>query len=92
MPEIRSRFENTGVPLSTKTFYCLFSGAPGGAKAGFPTEAVERRRFCFFTGVAAGCLVFLSIFALFPFLYSSSFPVPRSGSALLHVKYCNKNK
>jgi len=45
-----------------------------------------------FTDVAAGCLVFLSIFALFPFLYSSSFLVPRSGSALLHVKYCNKNK
>ena len=45
-----------------------------------------------FTGVAAGCLVFLSIFVLFPFLCSSSFLVPRSGSALLHVKYCNKYK
>ena len=70
---------------------CLLSGAPGGAKAEFPTEAVDCRLFCF-TGVAAGCLVFLSIFALFPFLYSLSFLVPRSGSALLHVKYCNKNK
>ena len=39
--------------------------------------------FCFvFTGVAAGCLVFLSIFVLFLLLFSSSFPVPRSGSAL----------
>ena len=53
--------------------------------------------FCFvFTGVAAGCLVFhcfyFSISVPFLFLFSSSFPVPRSGSALLHVKYCNKNK
>ena len=72
---------------------CLLSGAPGGSKAGFPTEAGIV--FCFvFTGVAAGCLVFhfLSLFIPFLFLFSSSFPVPRSGSALLHVKYCNKNK
>ena len=58
--------------------------------------------FCFvFTGVAAGCLVFhcflllflsISVPFLFLFLFSSSFPVPRSSSALLHVKYCNKNK
>ena len=41
---------------------------------------------CFvFTGVGAGCLVFLSIFVLFILLYSSSFPVPQSSSALLHV-------
>ena len=72
--------------------FSLLSGAPGGAKAGLPTEAVECRRFCFFTGVAAGRLVFLSIFVLFPLLYFSSFPVPWSGSALLHVKYCNKNE
>ena len=29
---------------------------------------------------------------LFLLLFSSSFPVSRSGSALLHVKYCNKNE
>ena len=46
---------------------------------------------CFiFTGVAAGCLVFL--FVLFLLLCSSSFLVRRSGSALLHVIYCNKTK
>ena len=28
--------------------FSLLSDAPGGAKAGFPTEAVERRRFCFY--------------------------------------------
>jgi len=53
--------------------------------------------FCFvFTDVAAGCLVFhclsLSISVPFLLLCSSSFPVPRSISALLHVKYGNKNK
>ena len=27
---------------------CLLSGAPGGAKAGFPTEAVDCLLFCFY--------------------------------------------
>ena len=46
---------------------------------------------CFvFTGVAAGCLVVLFLFLLFLLLCSSSFLVPRSGSALLHVIYCKQ--
>ena len=54
---------------------CLLSDAPGGSKAGLP-----RLRpwivVCFvFTGVAAGCLVFLSIFVLFLPLSLSPGPV-----------------
>ena len=49
---------------------CLLSGAPGG-------EAVDCRLFCFY-----GCSSWLSGFS---FCSVSSFLVPRSGSALLHV-------
>ena len=42
----------------------LLTGAPGGSKAGFPTEAVDCLLFVF-TGVAAGCLVFHCFLLLF---------------------------
>ena len=46
---------------------CLLSGAPGGAKAGFPTEAVDCRRFCFYR-----CSSWLSVFSFYFCSVSSS--------------------
>ena len=61
---------------------CLLSDAPGGAKAGFPTEALGCRRFCFYR-----CSSWLSGFSFYFCSVSFSllflFPCP---PVRLHVK------
>jgi len=46
---------------------CLLTGAPGGSKAGFPTEAVDFLLFCFYR-----CSSWLSGFSLFVSFYFCS--------------------
>ena len=66
---------------------CLLTGALGGSPPRFPTEAVG----CLLFEFCRCSIWFIFVFSnSFPFLLS--FPVPLSGLALLHVKYCNKNK
>ena len=64
---------------------CLLSGVPGGDKAGFPTEAVDCRLFCFYR-----CSSWLSGFSFSFCSVSSSLSL--FGSIICCILYTKINK
>ena len=63
---------------------CLLSGAPGGAKAGFPTEAVDCLLFCFYR-----CNSWLSGFSFFFCFFFFSLPLSLSPGPVRHYYMFN---